>query len=101
MDIPANLADYISRLSIATRIATNAYGNPYGPKQAQRRPPSPELLKFLGDVADALHNIDKGPEQFYSHAGELNSAWAGHRDKLVHEEHDLAAWLLPLPTAPN
>ena len=100
MEIPANITDYISCLSIATRIATNAYGNPYGPKQAQRRAPSPELLKFIGDAADALHNIDKGHAHFYASAGEVNAAWERHKDKLVHEHQDLAHWLLPLPTAP-
>lgn len=102
--IPKNITDYIARFSIATRIATNAYSNTYGPQKAKRSAPSPELLKFIGDVADALHNIDNidnGLAHFYASANKINSAWESHKDKLVHDHRTLAIWLLPLPTAPD
>jgi hypothetical protein len=96
--------------AIAVRIATNMYNSGYGPKPElsyREQAPTPDMLKFLGDVADALHNLEKGPygparfyEAFYE-AQKVNAAWNGQLHLLRHRDIDLAPYLYPLPTGNN
>jgi hypothetical protein len=98
MEIPKSILIYIRNYACATRAITNSYNSKTGPfLNAFRSQPHPLLLKLIGDIADAMHNLDKGTAHFFKTAQEINKAWESQTTEPYFTDNPYAKELLPLP----
>lgn len=101
--VPDSLARYHEK---AMSVLRHQFGaGPVGPREGLLPAYNHQQMKFLGDIAQAFHNLteNEGIEFFYTEAVKINAAWKDHLDGVFEDgpyRHYFEG-LWPLPEGPS